>query len=336
MNFKKIDSSLLKTFGLACVSLYLLGGCGNVEQKETSGLSAIESGGIVESHNTLRARHGAAPLTWSSTLQQSAQRWASTCPVPGPNAHSHSGYGENIYFSSASPSSSEVVNSWYGERAVYERFSNNYRTNYPTTSAQFDTDNSVVSTMYGHFTQVVWKGSTQVGCAEMYCRGAQYPYVVVCQYSPRGNMVGSFQQNVGAPGGTSTGKPDLVVPSISLGAPSGKKVPITVTVKNQGSAAASKFKIGAEYLDSTGRSHTVAFTQPGPVYVYYPWINSLGVGNSVVVSGTLDFLPIATGTVRVRVLADSCSEDEFMPAYCRQNESSETNNYSGYMAVTLR
>ena len=49
----------------------------------------------------------------------------------------------------------------------------------------------------GHFTQVVWKGSTVLGIgrAEVDEGGMKCAYVVG-RYKPAGNMMGDFQQNV--------------------------------------------------------------------------------------------------------------------------------------------
>lgn len=49
----------------------------------------------------------------------------------------------------------------------------------------------------GHFTQVVWKGSTQLGIgrAETTRNGMKCAYIVG-RYKPAGNMMGQFQQNV--------------------------------------------------------------------------------------------------------------------------------------------
>jgi Cysteine-rich secretory protein family len=49
----------------------------------------------------------------------------------------------------------------------------------------------------GHFTQVVWVGSTSVGCAWISCNTASTPgYYLMCEYSPAGNVIGEFAQNV--------------------------------------------------------------------------------------------------------------------------------------------
>jgi Cysteine-rich secretory protein family. len=49
----------------------------------------------------------------------------------------------------------------------------------------------------GHFTQLVWKESTEVGCGKGYQArdGLQFEYVV-CQYSPAGNFMGKYKTNV--------------------------------------------------------------------------------------------------------------------------------------------
>ena len=51
-----------------------------------------------------------------------------------------------------------------------------------------------------HFTQLVWKGSMQVGCGTADCTGYSglLPAFVVCQYAPAGNvgMSANFQANV--------------------------------------------------------------------------------------------------------------------------------------------
>lgn len=53
----------------------------------------------------------------------------------------------------------------------------------------------------GGFTQVVWKSSTQVACAQADCAAGtiynQKSTLTVCRYSPPGNMQGQFAQNVG-------------------------------------------------------------------------------------------------------------------------------------------
>ena len=60
-------------------------------------------------------------------------------------------------------------------------------------------------TQTGHFTQVVWKSTTQVACASAYCPsgvGPNFPgkaTFLVCRYSPPGNYPNKYKENVGTP-----------------------------------------------------------------------------------------------------------------------------------------
>lgn len=47
----------------------------------------------------------------------------------------------------------------------------------------------------GHFTQVIWKGTQQLGVGIALTNDGKSVYVVA-QYSPPGNFLGQFQENV--------------------------------------------------------------------------------------------------------------------------------------------
>lgn len=58
---------------------------------------------------------------------------------------------------------------------------------------------------WGHFSQIVWKSTTHVGCATVMCNGlgnvdssSPLPFTV-CNYSPPGNYDGEYADNVLAP-----------------------------------------------------------------------------------------------------------------------------------------
>jgi hypothetical protein len=116
------------------------------------------------------------------------------------------------------------------------------------------------------------------------------------------------------------------------------QVPVRVGVTNQGLGAAGTFKVGVEYRMSAGGPwYTVAFSVPGQRDRWYPWTSrSLGAGTTVHFEGVLTFhSSIHDRWVDLRVTADSCSGDEFMPASCRVRESNEKNNTFVFGGVYL-
>jgi hypothetical protein len=136
--------------------------------------------------------------------------------------------------------------------------------------------------------------------------------------------------------------PDLIITSIRFtGRPrvvgGSAKVPITVVVKNQGSAPAARFKVALEYKLPDGRTFAVSFVVPGETDRWYPWTDvALGAGRIVTFSGEAVFIPSLHRTrVSLWAIADSCSGDEFMENYCRVEESNENNNKSVTLSVTL-
>ncbi|MDY0041958.1 MAG: CAP domain-containing protein, partial [Desulforhabdus sp.] len=150
----------------------------------------------LQAHNNYRALHGVPSVTWSDTVAASAQAWADTCP----SGHSSSGYGENIAWASYALTPQSVVDLWYAEEQYYDY-------NNPGTS--LDPNEPI-----GHFTQVVWKNTTQIGCG---CKtGCASPYycACVCQYNPPGNYIGQYAENVLPPTSTPVpGAPSLSSPA---------------------------------------------------------------------------------------------------------------------------
>jgi uncharacterized protein YkwD len=133
---------------------------------------------MLAAHNAHRARHCAPPLRWSPSIAATAQRYADELAANGcAFRHSRGAYGENLMRFSpvGAHDPAYVVDAWYREVSEY---------NYNRPGFAMNT---------GHFTQVVWAGTTELGCGVAVCDGGE---TWVCNYSPPGNMQGSFPANV--------------------------------------------------------------------------------------------------------------------------------------------
>lgn len=136
---------------------------------------------FLDTHNAYRQKHNTPSLTLSGDLTASAQKWADYLISIKTLQHSDTNNGENLYFAwSSAPKTltgKEAVDSWYSEIKDYNFSQPGF------------------SSKTGHFTQVVWKESTEVGVG-LATDGNNI--FVVGQYSPAGNMnmEGYFEKNV--------------------------------------------------------------------------------------------------------------------------------------------
>lgn len=137
---------------------------------------------ILNSTNFYRSEHNASSVTWNSTLSSFASLYLASM---GPDSSdsgtvcefSHSGgpYGENLALGCNEVTG--CVELWGDERE------------------QYDYDDPGFREAAGHFTQLVWNNTTAVGCGSRLCgtRG----WYLVCEYWPRGNVIGQFGEQVG-------------------------------------------------------------------------------------------------------------------------------------------
>ena len=122
-------------------------------------------------HNQIRTRAKVPPLSWSPSLAARAQDWARHLLRQSQFYHRpNSDFGENLFeISGAHASPDEVVRDWASEARDYS-----YRSN-------------ACRGVCGHYTQIVWRGTKEVGCA---VAGTGNHEVWVCNYDPPGNWIG--------------------------------------------------------------------------------------------------------------------------------------------------
>ncbi len=143
--------------------------------------------GMLQAHNKVRAKHNVPPLKWSKKLEDYSMQWAKQLSKNNKcDMYHRSGnppFGENLYRSTAivwtdgkreiNPVTiKDVVKAWTDEEKWY---------NYKTNSCQ-------PGQQCGHYTQAVWKSTTEVGCAMQVCGDKSQTWV--CSYNPPGNYVG--------------------------------------------------------------------------------------------------------------------------------------------------
>ena len=141
---------------------------------------AATSARLLAMHNIERSRVGVQPLQWDPALAAAAASYGPTLERLGRLQHSpragRPGQRENLWMGTRGAFSPEqMVGSWIAEKREYRHgvFPHVSRTgNWMDVS---------------HYTQMVWRGTTHVGCAIH--RGARWDFLI-CRYSPPGNKDG--------------------------------------------------------------------------------------------------------------------------------------------------
>lgn len=146
--------------------------------------------GTVAAHNSWRAQVGSPDLVWNNAVAAVAQQWANELASrPGCRIQHRSkaelailegGLGENIYTKGASPNlpvvtPKDVVDNWGSEIQYFDPIT--------LTCEQ--------GQVCGHYTQVVWSTTQEVGCGTATCNDGDFQNVIaVCNYRVAGNVAG--------------------------------------------------------------------------------------------------------------------------------------------------
>ena len=152
---------------------------------DAGGLTRAQADEIVRAHNAWRQRVGAVPLGWAPDLAARAQARADYLAAHGcviEHGLLPDDLGENLYH--VGPlraegleneifvvTSTQVVDAWGAESAHY-------------SPARHTCD---PNRECGHYTQIVWTTTRDVGCGMSVC--PTLGQVWVCNYRPKGNVV---------------------------------------------------------------------------------------------------------------------------------------------------
>jgi len=134
---------------------------------------------ILEVHNQIRAVVGNEPLIWSSDIAMYAQEWVNhlavtTCSLshrPSFGEYAQQ-YGENAFMGTLGHYGvKDAMRSWEQEKSDYEG----------------QTINAENYRIFGHYTQLIWDKSVEIGCGKAACYGR---IIIFCNYDPAGNTIG--------------------------------------------------------------------------------------------------------------------------------------------------
>jgi len=142
---------------------------------ENTDTQSEEIASVVKKHNDIRAElFSGATMSWSEEIAKTSQAYADILGAKGVMEHdaTNNKYGENLAISSASLSYTQSTDMWYEEKADYSY------------------DNGCADgKICGHYTQIIWKNSTELGCASAKMQTGRFEggTIVVCRYNPAGN-----------------------------------------------------------------------------------------------------------------------------------------------------
>jgi hypothetical protein len=137
----------------------------------SSSISGASPGGTVNNvpidslltkHNDYRSQHSAGALSWAQCVWQHSRYVSSRLLIcrqmltrDSADERSAGNYGQNMFASTEQDATAigTTVDSWYSEYTLYP----------------FSSPPQTMDEAWGHFSQLVWKRTSTVGCANYYC-----------------------------------------------------------------------------------------------------------------------------------------------------------------------
>ncbi|KAK0669270.1 CAP domain-containing protein [Cercophora samala] len=159
---------------------------------------------VLESHNVHRFNHSAGALEWGQQYADSAKILAERCKFEHDTSINGGGYGQNLAMWAGSEKVEQVDRAGAAARAISNGWYNNELELFPASEygrANPSAQAQATFSQWGHFSQLVWKDSKQVGCFTALCPAGtivkdMMSLYTVCNYFPVGNMGGAYGKNV--------------------------------------------------------------------------------------------------------------------------------------------
>jgi hypothetical protein len=206
---------------ISLLALLLGGLIGAIAGSAAADVTPDQQAAMLAAHNSLRRTTGAREterlgqpvvipdLTWNAAAAAVAQAWADHLLATGDFAFNPDAgeVGENLYRESGfdpATSADRAFANWAAEAASYN----------------WDTDECAA--VCGDYTQLVWAGTTSVGCG-MATDGATTYWV--CDYAPPGNFPGERPYEPGAAPSPASGAGSDPVSPTPTGAPASPGAP---------------------------------------------------------------------------------------------------------------
>ena len=137
---------------------------------------------MVKLHNELRIKHDSPPLNENEELNNMASSYAKSlannqeknnCEY---NVYEEEILGENIF-----------ITDYKKPKDIFKKISNE--------KYEYDFDKNKYSNSSAHFTQAIWKDTTDIGCGFWADKASKKNFIVLLYY-PAGNVLGNFNKNV--------------------------------------------------------------------------------------------------------------------------------------------
>jgi len=148
-------------------------------------------------------------MSWLDEIATYAENTANTCNFAHDMTQGSGGYGQNLAMWATSDNAAALGEAGAIGMATHDMWYNGEFNGFLPSYYGEDSPDMSNFESWGHFSQLVWKDSNQLGCyAKLCAKGTMYSdmdaWFMVCNYRPAGNMGGSYGDNVLKPLGEAT------------------------------------------------------------------------------------------------------------------------------------